>query len=183
MGLDGVELVMDVEDRFGTSFPDAEVERMQTVGDLHNFVMARIRSQHSVACPAAAMFYPIRKILVDEFGLDRSLIRPSTNLESLVDENHRGEFWRTIESSLATRLPRLRRSKWLQWAGDTFPPECTTVSQLVDKCVNLNIVTDEFGPDDGDIVFETVRQIVADVAGVDKTIITPKTNFSVDLGF
>ena len=87
MGLEGVELVMDVEDRFGTSFPDAELERMQTVGDLLNFIMARIRSQNSDACPSAAMFYPIRKILVDQFNVDRSNVRPSTRLESLVDAN------------------------------------------------------------------------------------------------
>ena len=57
MGLEGVELVMEVEDRFGTSFLDAELERMQTVGDLHSFLMVRIRSQHSDVCPSAAVFY------------------------------------------------------------------------------------------------------------------------------
>ena len=183
MGLESVELVMDVEDRFGTSFPDAELERMQTVGDLLKFIMARIRSQNSDACPSAAMFYPIRKILVDQFNVDRSNVRPSTRLESLVDANARHKFWQTIDSSLATRLPKLRRSKWLQWSGDVFPPECSTVSQLVHQCVNLNRISDEFGPDDTGAVFKIVKQIVADVAGVEESKISTETSFIIDLGF
>ena len=183
MGLEGVELIMDVEDRFHTSFPDAELERMKTVGDLYNFIMARIRSQHSTACPSAAMFYPIRRILVDQFNVERSLVRPSTLLESLIDTEARPNFWNTIESAVATKLPRLHRSKWLQWSGDVFPPECSTVSQLVEKCVNLNRIADEFGPNDGDAVFVIVRQLVSEVAGVDESKISADTRFIHDLGF
>ena len=183
MGLEGVELAMEVEERFATSVPDSDLVRMQTVGDLHKFLMTRIRSQGSDVCPSAAMFYPIRRILIDQFGLDRKLVRPATSLASLVSPKNRREFWRTIEFSLATQLPRLRRSKWLQWSGDVFPPECETVSQLVERCVDLSRVTEEFGPDDSDAVFEIVKEMVATVAGVDGTKIFAETNFVTDLGF
>lgn len=183
MGLEGVELAMDIEERFATSVPDSELEQILTVGDLQNFIMTRIRSQDSGVCPSAAMFYPIRRILVDQFGLDRTLVRPSTLLESLVGQSDRSEFWRTIESSLATQLPRLKRSKWLQRTGDIFPPECQTVSQLVKQCVDLNRITEEFGPADSATVFELVKEIVASVAGVDTAKISSDTNFVTDLGF
>ena len=183
MGLEGVELVMDAEERFATSVPDAELEQMQTVGDLHSFIMKRILSQDTEVCPSAAMFYPIRRILVDQFGLDRTLVRPTTRLETLVSQSKRFKFWRTIESSLATQLPRLKRSKWLQWKGDVFPPECETVSQLVKRCVNFNRITEEFGPADSAAVFEIIKEMVASVAGVDKTKIASDTNFVTDLGF
>lgn len=55
MGLEGVELVLDVEERFETSVPDTQAERIQTVGDLHSFLMNRIRSQNSDSCPSAAI--------------------------------------------------------------------------------------------------------------------------------
>lgn len=42
MGLKAVELVMAVEDRFETALPPADAERIQTVGQLHRFSMARI---------------------------------------------------------------------------------------------------------------------------------------------
>ena len=183
MGLEGVELIMDVEDRFGTSFPDAQLERMQTIGDLHDFIMSRIRAQHSDVCLSAAMFYPIRRILVEQFNVDHDIVRPETSLESLVETESRSQFWRKIESGLATKLPRLKRSKWLQWTGDAFPPECSTVSQLIKSCVTLNRITDEFGPDDDDAVFKIVQQLVAEVACVDESLLSRETNFEYDLGF
>ncbi|MGI9443888.1 MAG: hypothetical protein ACR2N1_15560 [Rubripirellula sp.] len=183
MGLEGVELVMDVEDRFCTSFPDAELEHMQTVGDLHTFIMERIRSQHSSVSTSAAMFDSIRKILVEQFNVDRAKVQRSTRLDSLVEAGSREQFRRSIESALATKIPRLKRLKWLQWNGDGFPPECSTVTQLVDQCVNLNKITNEFGPNDDDAVFEIVRKLVAGIASVDETKISHDTNFVYDLGF
>jgi len=183
MGLDGVELIMDVEDRFCTSFPDDQLERMQTIGDLHDFIMSRIRQQHSDFCLSAAMFYPIRRILVDQFNVDRDNIRPATSLESLVDTKSRSKFWSNIESVLAIKLPRLKRSKCLQWTGDAFPPECSTVKQLIKNCVTLNRITDEFGPDDNGPVFNIVQQLVAEIACVDESLLSRETNFVCDLGF
>ena len=49
--------------------------------------------------------------------------------------------------------------------------------------MNLSRISDEFGPDDTAAVFEIVQQIVADVAGVDKSAIATETSFMVDLGF
>lgn len=39
MGLDGVELVMEVEVRVNTHTPDSAAEQIQTVGDVHRFLM------------------------------------------------------------------------------------------------------------------------------------------------
>ena len=38
--LDTVELVMEFEDEFDMSIPDEEAEKIQTVGDAVNFIMA-----------------------------------------------------------------------------------------------------------------------------------------------
>ena len=183
MGLDGVELVMDVEDRFDTSIPDSAADQIQTVGDLHEFLMDRIRDQNSARCPSAALFYPIRRILVDHFKIERSAIHPSTPLETIIHGNDRHTFWRKLESTVSTRLPRLKRTKWLQWNGDTFPESCTTVRQLVNHCVDVNRITEEFGPDDTDAVWETVCELVAKMAAVEQSTIKLETNFVRDLWF
>ena len=47
MGLDVVELVMDVEAQFGLEVPDADASRLRTVGDLYRYVRA-----HAPALPA-----------------------------------------------------------------------------------------------------------------------------------
>ena len=183
MGLDGVELVMEIEDRFSTSVSDAAAERIQTVGDLHAFLMNRIRRQNSECCSSAALFYPIRKLLVTEFGIERNAVAPSTHLESLIAADDRYEFWRKLETSVATRLPRLKRSQWLQWNGDTFPDSCKTVAQLICHCVDVSKITDEFGPDDSNDVWDVVCKLVAEMAGVEKSVLEPETSFVNDLWF
>ena len=183
MGLEGVELIMAIEDRFCTSLPDTKTERFQTIGDVHNFLMARIQKQNSEFCPATAMFYPSRRILVDKFNVDRARVKPSASLGSLLDAESRKQFWRTIEVALSTQLPGLIRTGWLTWSPEVFPPECSTVSQLVEQCIDLNQITVEFNSEDGEAVFAVLRQLVADVSGVDQSTLTPKTNFVNDLGF
>jgi hypothetical protein len=39
MGLELVELVMDVEETFGISLPDARASEMRTVGDLYDCIV------------------------------------------------------------------------------------------------------------------------------------------------
>lgn len=38
MGMDGVELVMGLEEEFGCSIPDSDAEKMATVGDVLNWL-------------------------------------------------------------------------------------------------------------------------------------------------
>lgn len=183
MGLDSVELVMDVEERFDTTFPDAVVEHIQTVGDLYSFLMSRIRQQDFDWCSSTAMFYPIRKLLVTEFGVERRAVKPFTLLESLVETDNRYKFWQMLQAAVATQLPGLKKSRWFQWNGDMFPESCTTVAQLVDHCVDANRITTEFGPDDEDEVWQIVCELVAEIAGVDKSTLKPETSFLNDLWF
>lgn len=183
MGLDTVELVMDIEDRFKVSIADAAAEQIQTIGDLYEFLMKRIRLQNTASCQSAALFYPIRKILVDEFNVKKSAVVPCTELQSLVTAENRHRFWQRVETLVSSRLPRLKRSKWIQWTGDVFPDDCETVAKLVNKCVNLNRITNEFSPEDSDSVWRIVCQIVSDICGVDVDRLKPETNFVNDLGF
>jgi acyl carrier protein len=41
MGLDAVELVMEVEERFGVRIADDEVLPMRTRGDLHDYLLEK----------------------------------------------------------------------------------------------------------------------------------------------
>ncbi len=42
MGLDGAEIVMEIEDQFEIQLPDDEESRFKTVGDLHQIVIAKL---------------------------------------------------------------------------------------------------------------------------------------------
>ena len=52
MGLQTVELVMDVEDEFGIHFADADVQEILTVGQLFDLTLSSIRAEGSSALKA-----------------------------------------------------------------------------------------------------------------------------------
>lgn len=182
MGLDAVELVMETEDRFDTSIPDAFAESIQTVGDLHKFLMNRLRIRDA-SCTTAAMFYPIRKLLVTDFGVERSTVRPETQLSQLISPAHRDRFWQQIQLRLLTSLPKLQRSKMLLWHGDLFPTQVATVGDLAKfSAATLNI-TREFNASDDDLVWQTICKMIGRIAGVVPETLKPETHFNRDLGF
>ena len=183
MGLDAVELVMDTEDRFDTSIPDVFAEHIQTVGDLHDFLMNRIRWRDSKQCTTAAMFYPIRKLLVAGFGVTRSDVRPKSQLADLVGPSDRYRFWHDVQSQLRTTLPRLRRSRMLMWNGDLFPSHIATVGDLARACADALQITHEYSASDDVAVWNELCILIGRIAGIEPDTLRPDTHFNKDLGF
>lgn len=108
MGLDGVELVMEVEDRFAVELPDDEVSRIRTVADLAAIVIARLPRGQNV-CPTARMFYVIRRLLVADAGVRRNDVRPDSPLDKLIPSN-RPRIWRQLRRQ-ESKLPKLEVSE------------------------------------------------------------------------
>ncbi len=183
MGLDAVELVMETEYRFDTSIPDVFAEHIQTVGDLHSFLMNRIRWRDSSQCVTAAMFYPIRKLLVAGYGVMRSDVRPNTKLSDLVTPPDRYRFWHDVQSQLLTTLPRLRRSRMLTWNGDLFPSHLATVGDLASSCADALQITREYGASDDVAVWNELCEMIGRIAGVEPGTLRPDTHFIKELGF
>ena len=102
MGLDGVELIMAVEDEFQIAIPNRDAEQSVTVGKLVDVVYERLRHTGTAACPSQHGFYVVRKTLTGTLGLKRSQIRPDTALEELIPRPGRNEVWRTVMTSLPT---------------------------------------------------------------------------------
>jgi hypothetical protein len=79
MGLDGVELVLAVEDAFQIHILD-EVSDVLTVGELHDLVVSKMPGQDSKCCLTSAAFYRTRRGIVETLGVDRRTIRPAKKL-------------------------------------------------------------------------------------------------------
>ena len=114
MGLDGVELILAVEDAFQIHIEDEEAGRVSTVGDLHNLVVGKLHGQDSKRCLTSAAFYRTRRGIVDTLGVDRREIRPSTALEVILPRGSRREKWRRIQDATKLKLPDLRHPGWVQ---------------------------------------------------------------------
>ena len=119
MGLDTVELVMEVEESFGITIPDADAEKIQTVGQLYRYVLSKMDGPTLVTsgCLSAAAFYRLRRRLMGRFRVERRRIRPASALDDLIPKRRRRAEWQQLGEDLGWRLPELHRPDWvwLMW--------------------------------------------------------------------
>jgi acyl carrier protein len=83
MGLDIVELVMGVEAAFRVEVPDADAERLRTVGDLYDFVRDRVAPDGSTGAAgpyAGALWERYVDVVARETGVPRDRLRPRASL-------------------------------------------------------------------------------------------------------
>jgi acyl carrier protein len=116
MGLDSVEIIMAVEQTFGIEIPDADAEKLVTVGALHEYIVARTEahaaSDKSTMCPTAHVFYTLRQAL-ESIGSTRR-ISPATPLRDVFPKwQTRRWKWREFERTLKLQVPQLERPVWL----------------------------------------------------------------------
>jgi acyl carrier protein len=113
MGLDSVELVIEVEESFGIKIPDQEASEIITVGDLLECVMRKLGHEESRICLSSAAFYALRSALMNTFGVSRSSVRPASQVEEFLPIASRRRDWEWLGQSLGMRLPDLQRPSWL----------------------------------------------------------------------
>ena len=73
MGLDGVELIMEVEKAFTIQIPDREAENILTVGDLYNSVWNHVEKE---GADRKAIETKINQVIVDTLGVSLKKISP-----------------------------------------------------------------------------------------------------------
>ena len=114
MGLDTVEIVMEIEEAFDISIPDDLASKMLTVGDVYEFILERTSDStlKSSTCLTAAAFYDLRRH-VRSLGLTHSPIRPKTKLDVAIPLIGRRAYWQALSSRMDLRFPRLGRPSWL----------------------------------------------------------------------
>jgi hypothetical protein len=111
---DPLAVVIDIEERFGITIPDEEAEKMCTMGQLYDFVLARVARGQPQVCVTSAAFYRLRRALGEVCGVPRQRVRPQTCLEQLVPLADRSRHWQELRARLSDlHLPGLRRPAWL----------------------------------------------------------------------
>lgn len=74
--MDGVELVMAVEESFRLEISDAEAEKVLLVSDLHALVIQKLRERGEVPIDAQ-VFARLRAIIVDQLGVKPEQVIPT----------------------------------------------------------------------------------------------------------
>jgi acyl carrier protein len=116
MGLDSVELVLDVENAFAFSIPDEDAAGLTTVGKLYEYVLAHRFHGKQDACLTSITFYKLRQALMLVLQMPRNSVRVSTELSAVIPKQRR-RTWRALEKATGFRLPFLRRPRWVVTLG------------------------------------------------------------------
>ena len=102
MGLDGVELLMAVEEEFQIAISDSEASECTTVGKLVELVHSRLRHTTKDPCPSQHSFYLARQKLITLLHIPRSVIKPDTKLEEIVPKKNRKKLWKELIHALSS---------------------------------------------------------------------------------
>lgn len=98
MGLDIVEMIMAVEERFGIAIPDEDAEKLSTPGKLTDYVWNRVRpsgnaSANLPACITQLSFHALRLSWMRTLDLPRSEFRPEVQLSEITPSRNRRQIW------------------------------------------------------------------------------------------
>jgi acyl carrier protein len=123
MGLDGVEMVMKVEETFDIAIENSEAEQIVAPGQLIELVLSKVGRTDHAACLTQRAFHRLRASLTRRMGFDRKEIKPETKLASLFPRATRKADARRMETDLGMRrkLDFFRPSWLTSWlVGSTF---------------------------------------------------------------
>jgi len=107
VGLEAVELVMELEDEFAISIPDDVAAYTRTLGQMHDYLLARCAGRKRIDCPTRSVFYRLRNALGSVIGVEPKSICPRTPLLPLLGRWKRKRVWSHIEQELSLSLPPL----------------------------------------------------------------------------
>jgi hypothetical protein len=111
---DPLAVVMAIEEKFGITIPDEEAEKIGTMGQLYDYVFARVVRGQAQVCVTSAAFYRLRRALGEVCRVPRERVRPRARLEDLIPLPDRHRYWQELQARLGNlHLPPLRRPAWL----------------------------------------------------------------------
>lgn len=117
MGLDGIELVLALEEAFGVELEAEEVVHAVTprlVGDL---IFSKLQATDQTVCQSQRAFYVLRKAFMGQFGLQRAAVTPDMSFRELIPPEKEEDAWNDLKRSARARSwPALARPQWLRWS-------------------------------------------------------------------
>lgn len=117
MGLDGVELIMAVEEEFKISITDEEAYQCETPAKLTDLVFARLRKAENDICSSQHGFYIVRKAIMNNFNVKRNEIKPDTKLIDVIGNKSRKKYFKKLVEAVTEGkaiFAPFKRPKWVK---------------------------------------------------------------------
>ena len=110
MGLDSVEILVNVENAFGITISNYEAEKIATVGDIHNLVWRTLQGRQSIRCKTQQLYYKFRYTLATKFNVPKDAIELDASLNEIFPATNRRLLYRKLEKEMQLQLPPLALS-------------------------------------------------------------------------
>jgi acyl carrier protein len=107
MGLDSVEILVNVENAFGITIANFEAEKITTVGDIHSIVWRSVQGRQSMRCKSQQLYYKLRHALITRFRVNKDAIELTASLNDIFPKTNRRLRYRKLEKELQLKLPPL----------------------------------------------------------------------------
>ncbi len=89
MGLDSVELLVEVEKTFDIEILDSEAAEILTVGDFYNVVWSRIKHRKSNKCMSAMLFYRLRQYFIENYRIAKNDVQLNCGIDNFIEKENR----------------------------------------------------------------------------------------------
>jgi acyl carrier protein len=113
MGMEGVELILSMEEVFEISISDEEAYAMNTPKDAINLISKKVQISKNSVCLNQVAFHKIRKILVNDFNISRKEIKTNNNLRKLISPKLHRKFWEKLKEMVGDK--KLAQLSWPTW--------------------------------------------------------------------
>ncbi|MBT3424699.1 MAG: hypothetical protein HOD63_13845 [Bacteroidetes bacterium] len=180
MGLDSIQILVDIEECFDITIEDNEAERIRTVGELSDHVWSLVETKSEKVCFNQLIYFRLRKFVTSNSTISPMKFSPTLKISKIWDKKRRQEVWEDISKELELKIPKF--TGWFLANRDqVFAND--TIQELSEKIVvqNLDKLRSEFGLSRNN-VNSIVISIIKDISGVDRKEIVPDATFTNDLG-
>lgn len=181
-GLDGVELVMAIEEEFGLEIPDTHAERILTVGDAFDYLRMRLDSTPARECLSQRIFYKLRRALIENYPVKRQMIDPDTKLTDILSIEELESGWPYLPLFMELNTPDFRRSNELLGFKLSDTIVTLTVRELVFSLIALNSEAFAEERDSDQEVWRRLVDVIVRQANVNRDEVVPSASFTRDLG-
>jgi hypothetical protein len=107
MGLDTVDIVINIEKRLGIKLPVIELEKVITVGDLQQVVWQNITIKEGRRCKSQMVFHKLRSHVVTTTELKRADFTTGVSLNNILPLHKRKLAYAALQSDTQLQLPEL----------------------------------------------------------------------------
>jgi acyl carrier protein len=136
MGLDTVEIIVDIENSFNIHIEDEDAARIRTVGELIDHVWFLVKKEESNSCLNQIIFFRLRKFFTSKDFISNQKFTPSLKINQLIIKEEKEQLVKSLENELNLAVPNIS-NYWIITSENIRFTD--TIQDLINRLIFDNI--------------------------------------------